>query len=107
MKKLIASAALAAIALVPFAATDDDEDDAIDRRSQHAITLAVFGDWPYSATLLNSAQLLINSINTDPKVSLVLHVGDIHSGSMPCTGAGFNPPPINADPKWNEGVFRL
>jgi hypothetical protein len=107
MKKLFASAALAAIALVPFAAKADDEHDAIDRHSQHAITLAVFGDWPYSTTLLNSAQLLINSVNTDPKVSLVLHVGDIHSGSMPCTGAGFNPPPINADPTWNEGVFRL
>ena len=37
----------------------------------------MFGDWPYSTILLNSAQLLIDSINSDSKVSLVLHVGDM------------------------------
>jgi len=47
----------------------------MDGRSQHPVTLAVFGDWPYSTILLNSAQLLIDSINSDSKVSLVLHVG--------------------------------
>jgi hypothetical protein len=107
MKKLVASAAILAIALVPFAAAADDDDDAMDRRSQHAVTLAVFGDWPYSTILLNSAQLLIDSVNADPRVSLVLHIGDIHSGSMPCTGAGLNPLPAGSVPGWNQGIFDL
>ena len=107
MKKLIASAALMAAALAPFAAAADDDDDAMDRRSQQAITLAVFGDWPYSTALLQSAQTLIHSINADAKVSLILHVGDIHSGSMPCTGAGLNPVPAGSQPGWNQEIFNL
>ena len=107
MKKLIASAAILAFALNPLAATAEDDDEAMDGRSQHPITLAVFGDWPYSTILLNSAQLLIDSINSDSKVGLVLHVGDIHSGSMPCTGAGVNPPPAGSAPGWNQGIFDL
>jgi len=79
----------------------------MDRRSQHALTIAVFGDWPYTPALLNSAQLLVDSINSDPAVRLVLHVGDIHSGSMPCTGAGLTPPPAGAAPGYNIGIFNI
>jgi hypothetical protein len=46
-------------------------------------------------------------VNSDPDVSLVLHVGDIHSGSQPCTGAGLNPVPAGADPTYNQRVFAL
>jgi len=49
---------------------------------------AVIGDWPYSLTLLKDSQTLVNSINSDVDVKTLVHVGDIHSGSMPCTGAG-------------------
>jgi hypothetical protein len=107
MKKLIASTAIVATLLVALPARADDDDEAMDRRSQHPITIAVFGDWPYSIPLLNSAQILLDSINSDPAVSLVLHIGDIHSGSMPCTGAGLNPPPAGAAPDWNQGIFNL
>src|SRR3569832_1912282 len=69
------------------------------------ITVAVFGDWPYSATLLDNAPLLLNSVNNDPDVSLVIHVGDLHSGSMPCPEAGLNPIPAGSVPGWNQGVF--
>ena len=79
----------------------------INTGSANPLTLAVYGDWPYSATLLAKAPLLIDSINMDPKVRLVMHVGDIHSGSMPCTGAGLNPLPPTADPGWNQGIFNL
>ena len=65
------------------------------------LTLAIFGDWPYSQALLDAAPLLLDSINSDPKVRLVLHIGDIHSGSMPCTGAGLNPMPATSKPDWN------
>lgn len=75
--------------------------------SANPLTLAVFGDWPYSQALLSAAPLLIDSINADPKVRLVLHVGDIHSGSMPCTGAGLSPLPATAAPDWNRGIVYL
>jgi hypothetical protein len=72
-----------------------------------AATLAVFGDWPYSLDLVAIAPLLIDSINGDADVSVVLHIGDIHSGSMPCTGAGLSPLPAGSNPIWNYGVFGL
>ena len=74
--------------------------------STKPFSMAVFGDWPYNALLLSNANLLINSINNDPsKITRVLHVGDIHSGSMPCTSAGILPPIATSDPGWNQGVF--
>jgi hypothetical protein len=79
----------------------------INKGSANAMTLAAFGDWPYSQNLKNSAPLLIESVNSDPKVSLVLHVGDIHSGSMPCTGAFLTPTPATSVPTWNQDIFNL
>ncbi len=79
----------------------------INAASADPMTMAVFGDWPYSQELLGAAPLLIASINDDPKVRLVMHVGDIHSGSMPCTGAGLDPLPATAEPAWNRGIFDL
>ena len=76
-------------------------------QSADEMTIAVFGDWPYSKGLLAAAPLLLDSINSDPKVRLVLHVGDIHSGSMPCTGAGLDPLPAKAVPGWNTGIFEI
>jgi hypothetical protein len=69
------------------------------------LTVAVFGDWPYNQLLLDNAPLLINSVNADPKVSLVIHVGDIHGGSSPCTSAGILPPIPTSTPGWNQGVY--
>lgn len=75
--------------------------------ASNPITVAVFGDWPYSTALLSDAPLLVNSVNNDPDVSLVIHVGDIHSGSMPCTGAGLNPVPATSNPGWNQGIYNI
>jgi len=75
--------------------------------SKNKTTLAVFGDWPYSADLLSKAPQLVASVNSDPKVRLVLFVGDIHSGSMPCTGAGLVPPPPVYAPDWNTGIYDI
>src|SRR5258705_3872226 len=71
------------------------------------ITLAIYGDWPYSFSLLAQAPALLNSVNSDPNVSLVIHVGDIHSGSMACTGAGLNPIPAGSVPAWNQGIYNV
>src|SRR4051812_273148 len=54
------------------------------------LTLAVYGDAPYGTTPTDNAEFLampvfINSINADPQVSLVAHVGDIHAGKQYCT----------------------
>ena len=70
------------------------------------LTIAVFGDWPYNNLLLNNANLLIDSVNADQHVKLVMHVGDIHSGSQPCTSAGILPPISLSNPGWNQAVFQ-
>src|ERR1051325_2672448 len=44
-------------------------------------TYAVIGDMPYGQGKLDSLPLLIALINHDPAVQLVIHVGDIKSGS--------------------------
>jgi hypothetical protein len=56
--------------------------------ADESVTLAVFGDWPYSRALLDAAPLLLASINRDSAARFVIHVGDIQSAATPCTGAG-------------------
>jgi hypothetical protein len=53
-------------------------------------TLAVYGDAPYGVDPADDSQVVatpafIASVNADPDVSTVLHVGDIHSGKQFCT----------------------
>jgi Calcineurin-like phosphoesterase len=55
-----------------------------------AINVAVYGDAPYGTTPTDTAEFqatpaFIESVNADPGVSLVVHVGDIHSGKQYCT----------------------
>jgi hypothetical protein len=54
--------------------------------------VAVYGDAPYGTSPTDTAQLaatpaFIASVNADPEVSSVIHVGDIHSGKQYCTKA--------------------
>jgi len=65
-----------------------------------AFTAAVYGDAPYGTTPTDNSQTLatpafVASVNADPNVSLVIHVGDIHSGKQFCTQA------------YNQTVFDL
>jgi hypothetical protein len=62
--------------------------------------LAAYGDAPYGTTPTDDAETLatpafIANVNADPDVSLVIHVGDIHSGKQYCTQA------------YDETVFNL
>jgi hypothetical protein len=99
--RFLLSALLAGLCVsVGVVAHDRDHDDDGD-----SLTVAVFGDWPYSQALLSNAHLLTNSVNADRDVSLVIHVGDIHSGSMPCTSASILPPIATSSPGWNQGIF--
>lgn len=108
MKKTlqIISAGTAIFALL-FSSTVANAKTAGEHDDDGPLTLAVYGDWPYSADLLAHAPALINSVNSDAQVRLVIHVGDIHSGSMPCTGASLDPRPATSNPNWNQGIFDL
>src|SRR5256885_1765303 len=92
---LAAAAATFAGALLTLPAHAREHAHHHDGAGDEPLTLAVYGDWPYSQALLDAAPQLIASVNGDPDVSLVLHVGDIHSGSMACSAA------------WNQGIFDL
>lgn len=64
----------------------------VDPNSNNVLTVAVYGDSPYGTSPTDTTETdktpaFIASINADPKVDLVLHVGDIHSGSQFCTEA--------------------
>src|SRR5215831_14305871 len=62
---------------------------------QNKLTVAVYGDSPYldkAFPALPHAEFdatpgFIDTINADPDLQEVIHVGDIHSGSEPCTHA--------------------
>ena len=57
-----------------------------------AFTYAVYGDAPYGTTPADTSEFdatpaFVDSVNADPDVSSVVHVGDIHSGKQFCTEA--------------------
>lgn len=105
MRSSLAAAAALAAVLAGTASLADADHNRDDSESLRPLTFAIFGDWPYSQFLLDNAHLLVNSVNADPDVSLVVHVGDLHSGSMPCTSAGILPPIATSNPGWNQAVY--
>ena len=90
MKKPIVATALAAvIALAVAVAALGGSQASSGKADDDSVTLAVYGDSPYGTSNADTAQFaatpaFIDTINADPKVSLVLHVGDIHSGKQSC-----------------------
>ncbi|HVP30683.1 MAG TPA: hypothetical protein VMW35_16135 [Myxococcota bacterium] len=81
--------ALVAILAAPAAGARGSDDG---RPPANPATIAVYGDAPYGTSPTDVSQLLatpafIDSINADPDVSLVIQVGDIHSGKQYCTQA--------------------
>src|SRR3979411_3322360 len=70
------------------AESGDDGESGDDSRAP--ITLAVIGDTPYGAAKMAEFPSLVARINGDPRVAMVLHVGDIKAGkASPCTDAYF------------------
>jgi hypothetical protein len=89
MKKPIVRAALAAslFCFVPSASAHPGH-----RPPAPPLTIAVYGDAPYGTnptdvTQINATPAFIDAVNGDANVSLVVHVGDIHSGKQYCTEA--------------------
>jgi hypothetical protein len=105
MRTFIVSTALLAAGLVTASVAPAGEHDGEDKSAARPLTVAVFGDWPYSQNLLDNAGLLTGSVNADTSVSAVIHVGDIHSGSMPCTSAGTLPVLPGSVPGWNQEIY--
>jgi Calcineurin-like phosphoesterase len=93
MRKMIwLTAAAAALALGIVAVAVAGNGSPIDTGSANVLTLAVYGDSPYGTSNADTAEFqatpaFIDAVNNDPKVDLVAHVGDIHSGSQRCTQA--------------------
>jgi hypothetical protein len=91
MRRLIALGVPAMVlSLVLAVAASAGNGTPINEGSANVLTLAVYGDAPYGTTPTDTAELqatpaFIDSVNADPKVDLVLHVGDIHSGKQYCT----------------------
>jgi hypothetical protein len=83
-------AAVAAVGLAvaaPTAVANDGHGEGDNARTD---TTAVWGDAPYGVNNADTSQFVampafIDSINADPKVRHVIHVGDIHSGKQVCT----------------------
>ena len=59
-------------------------------RARRPFTFAVIGDTPYGAAKLAEFPSLVATMNSDPAVDFVVHVGDIKAGkNAPCTNEYF------------------
>lgn len=105
LKNLLPASFLCAIGLIYAASTYAVDKNHEDEHSDRPITIAVIGDWPYNKNLLDNAHLLTDSVNADATVSQLIHVGDIHAGSMPCTSADILPPIPESNPGYNQKVY--
>lgn len=74
-------------------------------RSANVLTLAVIGDTPYGAEQFEVFPQLLGAIDSDPKVDLVLHLGDIKNGSSVCSDAYFEAIKANMDTLKDPFVF--
>jgi hypothetical protein len=93
MRKMLVGAVVVSVAmLVTAVGALAGNGTPINTGSASELTLAAFGDAPYGTSPSDTSQFdatpaFIDSINSDPSVRLVLHVGDIHSGKQYCTEA--------------------
>ena len=57
--------------------------------SKNPLSIAVIGDTPYGEEQIAAFPELVDDVNADPKVRLVLHLGDVKSGSSRCSDERF------------------
>ncbi|GAA4996537.1 hypothetical protein [Actinopolymorpha pittospori] len=81
--------ALAGATIVPVISTPSANAGTTADRSENPVSLAVFGDVPYGTDQEAAFGDLIDAINSDPKVRVGVHVGDIKSGSTTCSDERF------------------
>ncbi len=92
MKKAVLAAALVAVIALLVSVAAFGGSGSAGRKAKTAETIAVYGDSPYGTADNDTAQFdataaFVGTINSDPDVSLVMHIGDIHSGKQKCTQA--------------------
>jgi hypothetical protein len=92
MPRKTPTAVIAGSALLFSAGAFADDANWNDSHAEGKLTLALYGDAPYGTSPTDTTQTdatpaFIDTINADPDVSLVLHMGDIHSGKQYCTEA--------------------
>jgi hypothetical protein len=88
MRRITAAlAAAAAVSLIaaPGALAHHDHH----RGSATPVTYAVIGDTPYGQPQIDNFPNDVAEINQDPKVRLVMHLGDIKNGSTECSTSYF------------------
>src|SRR3954453_3611654 len=86
MKRLVPMLTVLLVAAASASAVSAGNGTPFNTGSANTLTLAVYGDSPYGTAVGDQTQVsatpaFIDTINADPKVDLVLNVGDIHSGS--------------------------
>jgi len=84
---MLGASVFAAATAPAFASHDNDSQN---HELHGVLSIAVFGDSPYGLNNADTAQFkatpaFIKTINDDADVSLVLNVGDIHSGKQTCS----------------------
>jgi hypothetical protein len=92
VRQLATAAALTSVVLAFGGLASAGNGAAMDADSANRVTIAVYGDSPYGTNPTDTAEFaatpaFIDSVNSDSKVRLVVHVGDIHSGKQYCTEA--------------------
>jgi hypothetical protein len=87
MRRLLIASATALVLATSGAAVAGNGTPVND--SANALTVAVIGDTPYGPEQLAQFPALVDDVNADPKVDLVVHLGDIKSGSTVCSDEYF------------------
>lgn len=85
MLRPILGAAAAALAFAPAAA----QASVVSTTTKSPVTYGIIGDTPYGTAAFNAFPSQIQQINADADVRLVMHVGDIKSGSTRCDTSYF------------------
>ena len=88
-RRLFALPAALAAALVLALGAAAGNGTPVETASKNPLTLAVIGDVPYGADQLDAFPEWVAAINSDPKVDLAVHLGDIKNGSTICSDGYF------------------
>jgi hypothetical protein len=88
LRRCAATLAMTALVSVPLAGAHAAAGSPIDEGAQR-LTFALLGDTPYDDAQRAQFPALVDAVNADPAIRLVLHAGDVKSGSTTCDDARF------------------
>ncbi len=89
VKTLLCTLAAAAALLTLSAGATAGGGKPVNAGSKNPLSIAVIGDTPYGEEQIAAFPELVDDVNDDPKVRLVLHLGDVKSGSSRCSDERF------------------